>query len=41
MRHKTYARLRAQVEIIERKLIAGSIYRPRPRRERRYYSLRA
>jgi hypothetical protein len=33
MQRKTYARIRAQGEIIERKLIEGRIYRPRPRWE--------
>jgi hypothetical protein len=41
MQRKIYSRLKEQARIIEAKLIAGHIYRPRPRRERRKYSLGA
>jgi hypothetical protein len=41
MQRRTYARIRAQAEIIERKLIEGRIYRPRPRKERWNYARKA
>jgi hypothetical protein len=41
MQWKIYSRLKEQAKIIEAKLIAGQIYRPRPRRERRKYCLGA
>lgn len=41
MQRKIYARRRAQLEIIERKLIEGRIYRPRPRRQWGNYARKA
>jgi hypothetical protein len=41
MQRKTYNNLRAQLAIIELKLIEGEIYRPRPRRKLRDYALSA
>jgi hypothetical protein len=41
MQRKIYSRLKEQAIIIEAKLIAGHVFRPRPRRERRKYSLGA
>jgi hypothetical protein len=41
MRRKTYDCLRTQAEVIERALMEGRIYRPRPRREQLNYARRA
>jgi hypothetical protein len=41
MRRATYARLKMKAEMIECALMEGRPYRPRPRRERRNYALRA
>jgi hypothetical protein len=41
MQQRIYARHRAQLEIIEGKLIQGRIYRPRPRKKRWNYARRA
>ena len=41
MQRKLFDRLRAQLEIIERKLNTGRIYRPRPRRNLLNYAPRA
>jgi hypothetical protein len=40
MHRKTFMRLRAQAEMIERKLTEGGLYRPRPRRQRWDYARR-
>ena len=41
MQRKIYSRLKTRAEIIERELIKGGIYRPRPRRKLQYYARRA
>jgi hypothetical protein len=41
MHQKTFARLKSKVEIVERKLIEGRLFRPRPRRQRQDYAFRA
>ncbi len=41
MHRRTYACLKAKAEMIERKLIEGRLFRPRPRRPPRDYAFRA